>query len=75
MLKARGIGYSIIYNADHVNGRIPNTDAGWIASAKANVADWKATIHDVPSQVVIQTWSPNPVRITDDYDRLLEIVR
>ena len=68
MLKARGIGYSIIYDAGHVNGRIPDTDAGWIASAKANVADWEATIADKPAQVVIQTWSPHPVRITPESD-------
>jgi hypothetical protein len=68
MLKARGIGYSIIYNAGHVNGRVPNTDAAWIASAKANVADWQATIHEKPAQVVIQTWSPNPIRIVPESD-------
>jgi hypothetical protein len=66
MLKARGIGYSIIYDAGRVNGRIPDTDAGWIASAKANVADWKATIHEKPAQEVIQTWSPNPFRIVPE---------
>jgi hypothetical protein len=43
MLKARGIGYSIIYDAGRVNGCVPTTDAGWIASAKANVVDWEAT--------------------------------
>jgi hypothetical protein len=68
MLKARGIGYSIIYNAGHVNGRIPNTDASWIASAKANVADWQATIRVKPAQAVIQTWSPNPIRILPESD-------
>jgi hypothetical protein len=68
MLKARGIGHSIIYDAGRVDGRIPNTDAGWIASAKANVADWEATIHEPPAQVVIQTWSPNPVRILPEND-------
>jgi hypothetical protein len=68
MLKARGIGYSIIYNAGIVNKRVPDTDAGWIASAKANIADWQATIHEKPAQVVIQTWSPNPVRILPESD-------
>jgi hypothetical protein len=68
MLKARGIGYSIIYNAGRVNGKIPDTDAGWIASAKANMTDWEETIHDKPAQMVIQTWSPNPVRIMPEYD-------
>jgi hypothetical protein len=68
MLKARGIGYSIIYDAGRVNGRVPTTDAGWIASAKANVADWQATIHEKPAQVVIQTWSPNPIRIVPESD-------
>lgn len=68
MLKARGIGYSIIYDAGRVNGRAPNTDAEWIASAKANVADWEATIHSKPAQVVIQTWTPNPVRIVPESD-------
>jgi hypothetical protein len=68
MLKARGIGYSIIYDAGRVNGRVPTTDAGWIASAKANVADWQATIHENPAQVVIQTWSPNPILIVPESD-------
>jgi hypothetical protein len=68
MLKARGIGYGIIYDAGHVNGRVPDTDAAWIASAKANVADWTSTIHDQPNQIIIQTWSPNPVRVTPESD-------
>jgi hypothetical protein len=68
MLKARGIGYSIIYDAGRVNRRVPTTDAGWIASAKANVADWQATIHEKPAQVVIQTSGPNPIRIVPESD-------
>jgi hypothetical protein len=68
MLKARGIGYSIVYKAGRVNGRIPDTDAGWISSAKANVADWEATVREKPSQVVIQTWNPHPVRIIPESD-------
>jgi hypothetical protein len=68
-LKTRGIGLSIIYDAGHVNGQpIPKTDAGWIASAKADVADWEATIPDKPAEVVIQTWNPNPVRIVPEDD-------
>jgi hypothetical protein len=67
-LKTRRIGYGIIYDAGRVNGRVPNTDADWIASAKANVSDWEGTIRENPSQVVIQTWSPNPVRIVPEDD-------
>lgn len=63
MLKARGIGYSIIYDAGIVDNKIPNTDATWVASAKANVADWEATVHEKPAQVVLQSWSPNPRQI------------
>lgn len=68
MLKTRNVGYGIIYDAGHINGRIPNTDAGWVDSAKVNVADWKATIHERPNQVVIQSWSPNPVRDLPETD-------
>ena len=68
MLKARGIGYSIIYDAGRVAGKIPDTDAGWVASAKANVADWEATIPDKPAQIDLQTWSPNPVNIVPESD-------
>jgi hypothetical protein len=67
-LKARGIGYGIIFDAGHLDGRVPNTDAGWIASAKADVADWMSTVRDKPNQIVIQTWSPNPVRIVPESD-------
>jgi hypothetical protein len=68
ILKARGIGYGIIYNAGRVNGRLPNTDQDWISSAKGNVADWKRTIADTPNQVIIQTWTANPVRIVPESD-------
>ena len=37
-------------------------------SAKANVSDWEGSIREKPSQVVIQTWSPNPVRIVPEDD-------
>ena len=68
ILKTRGIGYGIIYDAGHINGRLPKTNQEWISSAKANVADWKRTIADVPNQVIIQTWTPNPVRVTPESD-------
>jgi hypothetical protein len=68
MLKARGIGYGIIYDAGRVDGKIPDTDAGWVASAKANVAAWEATIPDKPAQVDLQTWSPNPMNIVPESD-------
>jgi hypothetical protein len=68
VLNTRGIGYGIIYGAGHINGRIPLTDQEWISSAKANVADWKRTIADAPNQVIIQTWTPNPVRIVPESD-------
>lgn len=68
VLKTRGIGYGIIYNAGRINGRPPQTDQEWISSAKANVADWKRTIADAPNQVVIQTWTPNPARIVPESD-------
>ena len=39
VLKTRGIGYGIIYDAGRINGRLPQTDQEWILSAKANVAE------------------------------------
>ena len=68
MLKARGIGYGIIYDAGRVNGKIPDTDAGWVASAEANVADWQATIPDEPAQVDLQTWNPHPINLVPESD-------
>jgi hypothetical protein len=68
MLEARGIGYGIIFNAGRVNGQAPKTDADWIGSAKRNVADWMSTIPAKPNQIVIQTWTPNPVRIVPETD-------
>jgi len=68
MLQARGIGYSMIFNAGPINGHPPDTDGDWIQSAKTNVLAWERTIPEKPLQVVIQTWSPHPVRITPETD-------
>ena len=68
MLKAKHIGYGIIYDAGRVDGHPPRTSAEWIESAKANVAAWEATIQATPDQYVIQTWTPNPVRIVPETD-------
>jgi hypothetical protein len=66
MLEQRHLGYGIIFDAGNVNGHIPNTDASWIASAKANVEEWRTVIPQRPAQVSIQTWSPNPVHIVPE---------
>jgi hypothetical protein len=66
MLEQRHLGYGIIFDAGNVNGHIPNTDASWIASAKANVREWQTVIPERPAQVSIQTWSPNPVHIVPE---------
>ena len=68
ILKMRGIGYGIIFDAGRVNGQPPKTDAEWIGSAMQNVADWMDTIREKPSQTIIQTWTPNPVRIVPESD-------
>jgi hypothetical protein len=68
MLRAHGIGYGIIFNAGHPTGRGLDNDKAWVASAKSNVAAWMATVHDVPNQIVIQTWTPNPVRNVPESD-------
>ena len=68
MLKAHGIGYGIIFNAGHPTGQSLSSDGDWVASAKSNVAAWMAAVHDVPNQVVIQTWTPNPVRNVPERD-------
>lgn len=68
MLKARRIGYGIIFDAGRTNGQLPTTDAAWVASAKANVRAFEAAIPDRPAQVLLESWHPNPVRITPESD-------
>jgi hypothetical protein len=68
MLKARGIGYGIIFNAGHPTGHSLSGDNAWVASAKSNVAAWMNATHHVPNQVIIQTWTPNPVRNVPESD-------
>jgi hypothetical protein len=64
MLKARGIGYGVVYNAP---GGIKE-DRAWIASAKENAQAFSAAIRTRPDHVMIQTWDPNPSRIVPESD-------
>ena len=66
MLKARGIGYGIIYNATR-GGAAPD-DAAWVDSAEANVAAFTAAVRVKPAEVSIQSWTPKPVRILPESD-------
>jgi hypothetical protein len=63
-LKARGIGYGVIYNA---TGGIKE-DHAWVASAKENAQAFASAIHIKPQHVMIQTWETNPVRLVPESD-------
>jgi hypothetical protein len=64
MLKARDIGYGVVYNAP---GGIKD-DRAWIASAKENGQAFASVIRAKPDHVMIQTWDSNPSRIVPETD-------
>jgi len=61
-LKARGIGYGIIYNA--TGGT--KGDHAWVSSAKLNAQAVASAIHINPQHVMIQTWETYPVPIVPE---------
>ena len=65
MLKARNVGYGVIFNA---MGNIKE-DYAWVAAAEENARDFVASIHTKPDHIVIQTWQPNPLRNVPESDR------
>ena len=66
MLRARGIGYGIIYDATR-GGAAPD-DAAWVGSAEANVEAFTAAASVKPAEVSIQSWTPRPFRILPESD-------
>jgi hypothetical protein len=64
MLKARGIGFGVVYNA---TGGI-HDDRAWVASAKSNCQAFAGAIRARPDHVMIQTWEANPSRIVPETD-------
>jgi hypothetical protein len=66
MLDSKRIGYSIIYDAE--KGGAAPTDAAWVRSAEANVMRFRQAVRQPPAEVVLQTWTPRPVRIVPEND-------
>ncbi len=66
MLRARGIGYGIIYDATR-GGAAPD-DAAWVGSAESNVEAFADSVRLRPAQVSIQSWNPKPSRILPEGD-------
>lgn len=64
MLKQRGIGYNVVYNAA---GGIKD-DGAWVANAKDNSQAFASTIRARPDHIMIQTWETNPSRIVPETD-------
>jgi hypothetical protein len=64
MLKARHIGFGVVYNAP---GGIKD-DHAWVAAARADAQGFAGAIPAKPDHIMIQTWDPNPVRTTPETD-------
>ena len=64
MLKARNIGYGVVYNAP---GSV-REDHQWVAVAEQNAQAFASAIPDRPEHIMIQTWDANPSRIVPESD-------
>jgi hypothetical protein len=64
VLEQRGIRWGVVLNA--AGGT--KTDRDWIASAKSNAQAFLQAMPGRPDHVMIQTWDPNPIRITPKSD-------
>jgi hypothetical protein len=66
LLDSQGIKFGVIINS---RGDV-DSDQEWLASAKRNIDEYRASALKAPDQIIVQSWKPFPTHVLPESDPL-----